>query len=258
MTMNLERKTVASTETSLLVLELVKERNGARLSDIVDEVDVSKSTAHKHLTTLRELGYLSKQGEIYQLGMKLWHLGNRARSDRKVFSLAEQAVERLADQTQEEAQFDVEENGQIISVFSRMGTNMEATFEPGRCFHLHTTATGKAILAQLSEERRDGIVDKWGLPSETEHTITTKAAFEEELRDVRRRGYAFNDEELRDGLRPVAGAVRYPDGHAFGGISVGGPLYRIDREYMRGELTRKLISVIEEMERKMTDVEMHV
>ena len=258
MTTNRNRETVATTETSLLILDLIKEQNEASLSQILDQIDLSKTTVHRHLATLNEQGYLSKHGERYRLGMKLWHLGNRAKNDSKVLELAERAVERLADQTQLESQFDVEADGQMISVFSRLGNDMEAAFEPGRCFCLHTTATGKAILAELPEARRAEIIEKRGLPSQTEHTITSKSVLEEELRDVRRRGYAINDEELRDGLLAVAGTIQYPDDHILGGISVGGPLYRIDREHLETGLAQPLISVIEDVERALTDVDLHM
>lgn len=59
--------------------------------------------------------------------------------------------------------------------------------------HLHRPAPGRAILAHLSDNGIQDIVDSYGLPSRTERTITDKEVLLEELAKVRQRGYAVSE-----------------------------------------------------------------
>jgi DNA-binding IclR family transcriptional regulator len=243
--------TMQTTATSLTILELVKKQDGARLATLTEQLELTKSTVHAHLMTLCDHGYLVKEGEIYRLGLRLWHLGNQARNGREVFALAQSAVHELATRTQEEAEFDVESTGEIISVFSEMGNNNEPTFEPGRVFHPHNTATGKAILAELPPEERERILTSHKLPVDTAHTVTSRDSLKDELAIIQRQGYALNDEELREGLRAVGAALKYPDGRILGGLSVGGPIYRISDEYFTDDLPKILLEVVNEFQQKL-------
>ena len=246
-----DRDGVKTTATSLTILDVVNEWGEARLTDLADHLGMSKSTVNGHLRTLRRSGYLVKQGETYRLGLKLLHLGYRARSNREVYEVVERKVIKLADRTEEEVEFDVLENGKAFSVLSAVGGGDTPTFQSGRCFSAHVTATGKAILAERSDEYFERVVDRWGLPPETDHTITSKAALRDNLETIRTRGYAINDEELRDGLRAVGVALTYPDGRVLGGLSVGGPIYRITHEDLTGDLAADLLDVADELEREI-------
>jgi DNA-binding IclR family transcriptional regulator len=69
-------KTIAASETSLDVIDQIKTLNGARLSEISRELDISKSSVHNHLSTLRSYGYVTKEGETYHLSLKFFMSGS--------------------------------------------------------------------------------------------------------------------------------------------------------------------------------------
>ncbi len=60
---------------------------------------------------------------------------------------------------------------------------------------MHQVAGGKAILAEYSRERVEGIIEQHGLPATTEYTITDPETLFQELEDIRKRGYATTIEE---------------------------------------------------------------
>jgi len=93
--------------------------------------------------------------------------------------------------------------------------------------HLHSTAAGKAILAEMPEQRVMDIISEHELPAETEHTITDPDSLVEELDEIREHGIAYNDEESVEGLRAVGVPVRGSNGIAIGALSVSGPSNRL-------------------------------
>jgi IclR family transcriptional regulator, acetate operon repressor len=97
--------------------------------------------------------------------------------------------------------------------------------------HLHSTGVGKALLAQLDDERITDILRRTGMPANTSHTITDRAAMLAEIERIRADGYAVDDEEQEVGVNCVAVAVvGAPTPTA---ISVSGPTARMGPEMLR-------------------------
>lgn len=104
------------------------------------------------------------------------------------------------------------------------------------------------MLAEFDEDRVDQILDEWGLPRETESTITDRDRLFDNLDDITKRGYAIVDEEFAPGLVAVGVAVHDADETPVGGLSVGGPKYRIDMDRLHGTLAEQLLETIDSLE----------
>jgi len=63
------RPTVQTTQTSIEILDAVRRRDSARLTEIADAVGLAKSTAYKHLVTLEQNGFLRRDGNAYRIGL---------------------------------------------------------------------------------------------------------------------------------------------------------------------------------------------
>lgn len=257
------RNTVATTQLSLDILDTVSRLNGARLPDIVEELDVAKSTAHKHLTTLLENGYLVKTDDTYRIGLKFLNLGERARTRWPGFQHIEEAVAELTERTDEECDFVAPDRGRIITIAesyhkwvkygSDSGDDSSKDYRAhtGSYYHMHATASGLAILASYSDERVKEIADRWGLPARTEHTITTREELHEELEAIRDRGYAVDDQGYTEGMRSVGKAVHGTDDSVVGALSVSGPAYRVDGRVLEREIPNALTDVVADLEREI-------
>lgn len=220
-----------TTETSLELLEYILDLDGASLTELADATDLAKSTIHSHLNTLMKYGYVTKENNQYYLGAKFCHLGEYVRNRKEIYRIAEDIVSNLADETDLDADFAVEEHGQIVSLYGDV-TYREAShfLKDGRSFYVHSTASGKAIIAEYPEERVSDIINHWGLPEVTEQSITTTEGLFAELETIREQGYAINDEESIPGLWAVSMAVKDPRGDVCGALSLSGPAYLIDDE----------------------------
>lgn len=242
-------KTIQATETSLTIVEYLEAEDGASLSEIATEMDYAVSTVHNHLKTLENRGFVVHENEEYHLGLRFLGLGWYVRNRKPVNRLAAKYTERLADETDEQAHFIVEENGRGYHI--QIASGERATpidSHPGKRIYLHANAAGKAILAYYPRWRVEEILDRWGLPAVTEHTITDREVFLEELAEVRDRGYAYNREEHVTGYCGIAAPVRGEDGEVFGALAVGGPASRFTTDRLTEALPAHLHDVVNEFE----------
>jgi IclR family acetate operon transcriptional repressor len=119
----------------------------------------------------------------------------------------------------------------VDKVEPRRSIRMSSTV--GRRNAVHCTAVGKAVLAGLPEAVVDQIIDQRGLRRFTAKTLTTAAELKSELREIRHRGYAIDDEENEEGVRCVGAMVRDFSGRPAAAISVSAPSFRMSREKLR-------------------------
>lgn len=238
-----------TTEISLQVIECLVELDGARTEEVAAYLDIAQSTAHRHLTSLRDFGYVVKEDEVHKVGLQFLTVGGYARSRIESFDLARDAVDKLAEQTGERAQFVVHEQGQRIFLYTRTGENaVRAEARIGRRGPLHPSAAGKAILSQFSEEKVQDIVDQHGLEPVTENTITDVDELFAELEEIEDQGVAYNREESTPGLHAVGTPVLTPEGDVYGALSVSGPAYRLTDDALESELSDVIRGLAHELE----------
>ncbi|UHQ98258.1 IclR family transcriptional regulator (plasmid) [Natrinema zhouii] len=235
------KRILSTTASSLKILEIIIKLDGATLSEISDEIEMARSAVHTHLNTLKEYGYVVKDGQFYRIGLKLTHFGEYAKSQREAHSLAEKWVSQLAEQTELETDFAVEENGRIVSLYDSTKYSTESTSftDNGRYFYCHNTAAGKAILSNYSDDRVNEILDKWGMPADTPRSITSRERLFDELQEVSKQGYATSIEESINSLNSVSCAVQSPREQVCGAFVVSGPSYALDENRI-GNIIRPL------------------
>ncbi|NUB93497.1 IclR family transcriptional regulator [Haloterrigena sp. SYSU A121-1] len=254
--------TLKTTARSLALIDRIRERGGANLPQLAEDLSLAKSTVYKHVITLYECGYLVKEGDEYYIGPKFLDLGEHARSRKAGYQFADDAVRELTDATDEEVDFVIEDHGRAVTISESYHKWVKYPDESdsnryrariGTYYHMHATASGKAILAELPRERTEAILDRWGLPANTDNTITDRQVFFEELERVDDRGYAIDDEEFTDGLRSVGMAVDRPDDPPIGAVSVSGPSYRITDEVIEQNIVPVLERTVESFERRLAN-----
>ena len=103
--------------------------------------------------------------------------------------------------------------------------------EVGARVHLHSTGVGKALLAQLTDDRASKILELAGMPALTEHTITDLNVLRHDLAVTRARGYAIDEGEQETGVSCVA--VPVPGAPVLTAISLSSPTPRLTPDVMR-------------------------
>ncbi|WP_267643398.1 IclR family transcriptional regulator [Haloarchaeobius amylolyticus] len=220
-----------TTAASLELVETILELEGATMTELVDATGLAKSTVHSHLTTLAEYGYVVNRDNRYHLGSKFCHLGDYVRTRKDYYRIAQETIAWLDEESSMEPDFTVEEHGRIVSLYGDLVfANSPRFLIDGSPFHVHTTASGKAIIAEYPESRVREIIDRWGLPAPTDRTITTEAELFEELEQVREQGYGEANSEAIEGFWAVGKAVKSPRGEVLGSLNLSGPAYAVDED----------------------------
>jgi DNA-binding IclR family transcriptional regulator len=150
-----------------------------------------------------------------------------------------------------------EEHGMGVYLHKETGENgVQTASYTGNREYLHCTALGKAILADLPDDRVEAIVERRGLPQKTGNTITEVDELFDALAEIRETGLAYDRGEILEGLRCIAAPVTDSDGAVLGAISVSGPVSRVgdaDRSEHLEESIRHSANVIEINASRVTD-----
>jgi DNA-binding IclR family transcriptional regulator len=196
------KKRIQAVRTSFEIIDTLREKGSAGVTDIAAEIDTSKGTVYNHLATLMDDDYVVKdENDQYHLGLRFVDVAHNAMSRVPILDLARTEVDKLAEKSGEMALFTVEEHGMGVCLYVAYGDQaVQTPLYVGYRDYLHHTAVGKAILAHLPEERVNEIIDRRGLPQVTEHTITDRSELFGELEEARKRGLEFNHQETIHGL----------------------------------------------------------
>lgn len=238
---------IKSDETLLTILEAIHELDTPNIVEISEQVDVSKSTVHRHLKTLRDQRLITKENNRYDFGIEFLRFGGAARERYPFHQQAKAIVQQVADQTDEFVGFLVEQQGIGTFIYCEMGSDgVPSDAKVGQNLYLNQTACGKAILANLPSERRERIIEEHGLPARTDETLTNRDELVAELETVRERGYAVADEEYTEGLRAIAAPAFNADNIVIGSLVVAGPIHRIRGENFRSDLPELTVGATKE------------
>ncbi|MEO8485672.1 MAG: IclR family transcriptional regulator [Betaproteobacteria bacterium] len=221
------------------LLELLADApEGLALAGVCARLKLPKSAAHRFLALLSARGFVRQDvaSQRYALTLKLPSLGFRFLAGTGWTDLAQPILDALAARTGELARLALVDGDALTWVAKAQGaaTGLRYDADAGRGVILHATATGKAWLATLPEERALALVERErriGTRGLGPRAIASLAAMKREMRLTRRRGFGVAIEEGEPGVAAIAVAIRPrgdPSAHACGTVSVAGPLARMD------------------------------
>ena len=225
-----------SVERAFALVDELAENGGGRVSELAERVDMPVSTAHDHLQTLVETGYVRMEGKEYQTTTRFLEVGHRQRHRQEVFKAVRDELETVAEETDEHATLFVEEADQAVILAVQEGPDAVNLFAyPGARMPMHAAAPGKAMLASMPTDRAESIIDRQGLVELTSQTITDLDVLFDQLEEIREQGYAVDEGERIAGMVCIAAPIFDKNDRVRGAICVCGPQSRID-ETRRDEI----------------------
>ncbi|SFT03344.1 IclR family transcriptional regulator [Halostagnicola kamekurae] len=243
------QKNIKAVTISLNIVQELIERDGARVTEVAEALDIAPSTAYNHLQTLLNEEYVINRGSIYYPSMEFLRIGEYARTHTPGYRKAKEQVKALAEESGGRTHFTIEEHGRGRYVYNSTGHLAVETFSStGSSFPLHVSSAGKAMLAELPKSRVHEIIERYGLEASTSNSITDKGELLEELEQIRERGVAFNIEEHNMGINAVGAPVKDPNGFLLGALSISGPAQRFKGKTIREELSNNLLAAVNELE----------
>jgi len=228
---DLTGSTAKSLGKALDILEtLGRVPEGMNLADVALLVKQPKTTAHRLLTTLEARRFVRYEPaeRLWKIGIEAFVVGSAFLRNRDLVEIARPILSLLMADTGESASLYIEDEGEIVCL-TQVETkhSMRVIARPGGRAKIHSSGSGKAILAFATPAHVDKVIERHGLPSATERTITTPFALRRNLEEIRGRGFAFDDEENALGIRCVAAPLFDHTGEVAGAVSISGPSSRV-------------------------------
>ncbi|MEH7235715.1 IclR family transcriptional regulator [Bacillus sp. JJ1562] len=205
------------------------------LQQIAKETELTSSTALKILDTLQLIGYVQKDKETkkFRLGKAIIKYANKALNQNEIKDLALPFLEKLREQTTETVHMGILDQSSIIYITKLESFNPVSLYSRvGKAIPLYCSAMGKSILADQTNEQIEDYLSKHTLEKKTEKTITTKKGFMKEINDIRKNGFAFDNEEHEADIFCVGASIT-AGGKNHGAFSVSVPKYRITDEFIK-------------------------
>lgn len=238
-----ERLFITSLARGLRLLETLADAGTSlTLTQLSHATGFTKATLSRFCHTLMELGYIEKTAaKRYQLTPKILGLGYGVICGYDLCQVAKPYLQGLSKTLGETVNMAVLENAEILYVARYKTEQILATeLHIGSKLPVYCTSMGKVILAHLSEEECNGILQHVRIVPLTHNTLSSVEALLAELAIVRRQGFAINDEELSVGLRSSAAPV-FRQGRPVAAVNVAVPTTRYSREALESKLVPTLI-----------------
>ena len=227
---------VQSVDRTLTILEGLSDySDGLGITEISERVNLHKSTVYRLLSTLIYKGYVVQDEESskYKITFKLFELGCKKVDKLDLLKCSKPYTKMLMENVNEVVHLTIREDNEIVYIDKVEANNtISMKSRIGNRAPMYCTATGKAMLAFLPEEEVLKIWKSSKIIRLTENTITDFILYKKELQEIKKIGYAIDDEENEMGVKCVGAPILNIKGDVAGAISVSGPIHRITEDKM--------------------------
>jgi len=238
---NPPRYAINSVDHALRLALLLRHEGPVRGADAAERLGIARSTAHRLLAMLVHWDFAEQLDDRTYAAGPVWRHGDAAgESPRSASGIRAAAVPHLRELTRV-----TDETSNVQVLFGtnvRFLVSVESTQvlrvgdREGRLLPAHLTSGGKAILAGLPADRR---------PRHLAAGVDVEA-LARELRAVRRRGFAVNDQATERGVTAIGRVVRDPHGTPVAAVSLALPSVRFRRSalpHLTAPLARAVTAV---------------
>jgi DNA-binding IclR family transcriptional regulator len=173
------------------------------LAELAVSMNVPKPTMHRWLGSLETAGLLQRtpDGRRYELAPRAASLAFSILSNKPAGAVRHEILRRVVQEVGESCNLTVLEGTQV-HYLDRVESKwpLRVTFQQGSKVPAYCSASGKLFLALMQPAKRELVLRKTQLERQTANTITEKSALLDEMKEIRRVGYALDREEFLEGL----------------------------------------------------------
>lgn len=210
------------------ILELVAQRNGQAISlpEISHELQLNQATSANIINTMVLRGYLEHIGKKkgYKLGPSAYRLTNEVSYEQDLVNAASEPMEDLTERINESCLLGILRNYKRL-ILHNVNCNQDIQVQIRSERNVYETASGRLLVAYLSEKERERFLQYNGLPNESIWEVaSTLDGLVAELYKIRLSGIAmtnFSHTHLVGFAVPI-----HANGKVIAGLSVFLPEYR--------------------------------
>jgi DNA-binding IclR family transcriptional regulator len=205
---------------------------GATTGQIAEATGYPFSTAYRLLNTLVDTGFATYDptDKRYRLGLRIYQLGQKVAHHRGFEGSAVPILQHLTEVTGESSVLHVLDGDQSLTVHKVDGPQFRTTSDPGDRSPLHTTASGKVLLAFADRTTREHLLETVDLTPRTEHSITDRDELARQVEQIRTQGWAAQSEENDIGMAAIAAPVLSSSGRLIAAVTLAAPMFRATLE----------------------------
>lgn len=234
------------------VVEALAATGPIGLIDLSKMLDLNKTTVHRVLNSLIYMGYVKQDVTTskYSLTYKICRIANHVLNQIDLVDIAKPYLKELSALTGETIHLVEKEgiNAIYIDKVESSTNTVRLVSKVGKSIPLYCSGVGKAMMAEMDEAAVDEIWKKSDTKSFTEYTIIDEQELMNQLKVIRERGYAIDDEENELGVRCIAVALTDQKGRPRYAISISAPEIR-----MSDERIEELSAIIKETKQKILE-----
>ena len=224
-----EATTVQSLDRAMQVLAVVAAGTGLSLTEVAEASGRPAASCYRILMTLRKhrITEFDEANQLWHVGVQAYRIGSSFLRRSRIVEQSRPIMQRIMSETGETANLAILDRNEVVFI-SQVETDepIRAFFRPGSRGPGHASGIGKAIMAYLSPGTVTALLPE-RLEAFTARTITGRDAFLDELKTIRARGWAIDNEEKTEGMRCIAAPIFNAFAEPVAGLSLSGPSIRV-------------------------------
>lgn len=207
------------------------EKTHFKISQIAHQLQLDRSTTYRILLSLEKCGFVEKDKKTgeYSLGVATFETGNIYLRRMDFIQISKPIMAGLALEVQETVHLAVLSDTEIVYVDKvDSPRTLGVMSKIGQRAPVYCTALGKVLLAHQPNDELSRIVQQIKLKPFTRNTISSKKKLVEELRKIRKQGYALDQKEYEQDVECIGAPIRNHLGNTIAAISISGPQRKIN------------------------------
>ncbi|WP_240377562.1 IclR family transcriptional regulator domain-containing protein [Bacillus piscicola] len=228
------RDFIQSLEKGLKVIEaFTEDQPFLSVTEAAALTGYSRPAVRRILITLKELGYAEEKRGRYALTAKVLSLGFSYISSQNIWNIAAPHLEKFVNETQESSSISVLDGGEVVYV-ARVPTKriMTISLNVGSRLPAYATSMGKLLLAYLPETEKEAYLATLEAQRLTSQTKADPDVLRQELHEIAKKGWAFADQELEEGLRSIAVPIFDHEDNVCAAVNSSAHAGRVSAAYM--------------------------
>jgi DNA-binding IclR family transcriptional regulator len=200
------------------------------LQELSEETQLPKPTLHRMLQQLETAGLLQRSvdGRHYGTGVRLRRLAEKLLLNDVSHGARHAVLRHLVEEVGESCNLTALSGSEVIYL-DRVETAAPLRFylQPGSRVPVHCSASGKIFLSEMTPSQRQRLLAHAPLEAFTPKTLTQMEQLEQEIKQIKRQGFALDNEEFLPGLLCVAMLVPNASGRSNLCVAVQAPIMRL-------------------------------
>lgn len=224
---------VQTVERALKIFEMLNEKcsDGCSIKFLSDVTSLHKSTVHRLLHTLIDLGYAyqDNKSELYYPSLKILEMSTRLLSEMDIIAISKPFLKSICNETSQVIQLSIQNNDNAIFIDKVENPNQSVRMysQIGKAIPVYCSSSGKALLAWKSDEYIRSLISYLDFKTFTSTTVKDGKELLAQLNDTRAKGYATDMFEHEENICCLAAPIINSQGKVIAAVSIASTILQI-------------------------------